>query len=150
MATSLTWTDEIGAATLVNGLPAPADRFAGWTPFRRPVGPRAHALGTGLPYKYRLRTDYGARFRLEYIKPTRHELVMRLIDHLENGGVVTVNTGDAAGRSYAACYVAEGFDLSGALEQSDRRTIEYTLTLELINSGAADMLCLYDGGSVVS
>ena len=149
MAASITWTDT-AARTLDNGLHAPGGWFAGWTPFARSVGPRAHALGTGIPHKYEFRTDYGARFRLEHILPTSHGLVLRLIEHLENGGVVTVNTGDAASRSYAECYLAEGYDLRGVFEMTNRRAFEFTLSLELINAGGEFMLCLYDGGTVES
>lgn len=141
MSSSITWTDGGGAATLTNGKPVPADRFTGWTPNSPVVKAEADSLGTGQPYPFVFRTDYGATFSLDKIPNTSQATVLRLIRWLEAGGVVTVNTGDAANRTYATCYMPKGAHPSFTL--SDKRTLEYTLSLTLLNVAAADMLAVY-------
>lgn len=140
MSTSLAWTDGVGAATLNNGKPVPGDRFTAWTPFTNPIGPRYAALGTGIVFSWAHRTDYGASFQLTQIPRTSLDLVMRLVRHLIAGGAVTVNTGDSASRVYTAGLRP---DTEPTLERSDAQNIEYTLSIELINRAAADMLCTY-------
>lgn len=140
MPSSLQWTDTTGAATLTNGKPVPGDRFTAWTPFTQPIGPRHAALGTGIVFSWAHRTDYGASLQLTQIPRTSLDLVMRLVRHLIAGGAVTVNTGDSATRIYSAGLRP---DTEPVLERSDAQNIEYTLSLELINRGAADMLCTY-------
>ena len=140
MATNLAWTDVVGAATLNNGKPSPGDRFTAWTPFTKPIGPRYAVLATGVVYSWAHRTDYGASFQLTQIPRTSLDLVMRLVRHLIAGGTVTVNTGDSVPRVYSAGLRPE---TEPTLERSDAQNIEYTLTVELLNRTAADMLCTY-------
>jgi hypothetical protein len=143
MATSIDFTDSIGSATLSNSKADGPDRFGSWTPWQMPVGPKANSLATGQLYRWTHRTDYGARFELRHIPNSSLDVAMRLIAHLENGGTCTVNTGDASARTYTTCGLAPDADLGGALSMSDPKTIEYTLSLSLINLGAAQMLCVY-------
>lgn len=141
MSSSITWTDGGGAATLTNGKPVPADRFIGWTPMSPVQKAEADSLGTGQPYPYVFRTDYGASFSLPMIPNTSQATALRLIRWLESGGVVTVNTGDVANRTYTSCFLPKGSHPSFTL--SDRRFLEYTLSLTLLNTAAADMLAIY-------
>lgn len=141
MTTSITWTDAGGAATLTNGKPVPADRFTGWTPGSPVVKAEAASLATGQPFPFVFRNDYTATFALDKIPNTSQATVLRLIRWLESGGVVTVNTGDAASRTYASCYLPVGVRPGFAL--SNPRFLEYTLTLTLANIAGADMLCAY-------
>lgn len=140
---SLQWTDDEGAETLVNVMPDAASVFTDWVPFQRSVGPRHTALGTGIPYKYGHRTDYGATFRLEHIAMHDADTAARLLRHLENGGSVTVNTDDMDGNVYTA-YIAEDGDTDGALTRMGAPLVEYVLDLKLINAAGAPMTCLYD------
>lgn len=142
---SVAFTDSIGAATFTNGLEAIAagvgSRFASWTPWTMPIGPNAHALGTGARYQYTFRTDYGATFEIREIPATGHAIALRLIRHLKGGGTCSVATGDGV-HAYATCGLAPGFE--PALSMTDSRNIRYSLALSLINLGAAaDMLCEY-------
>lgn len=141
MSSSITWTDATGAATLTNGKPVPADRFSGWTPDVPLVKAESRALATGQPYPFLFRTDNVASFALAQIPNTKQDLAIRLIAHLGGGGVVTVNTGDVALRSYTSCYLAAGAVPRLAL--TDPRTLEYTLSLTLLNTAGAPMLCVY-------
>lgn len=59
------------------------------------------------------------------------EIADRLKYHLLNGGTCTVYTNDAAASSYATCGLKPG--TTPQLTLSDRRTLEYTLSLQLIN-----------------
>jgi len=142
---SITFNDG-GAATLDNGLTAiasgAASRFANWVPFTRRFGASATALGTGARAMFTFRTEYGASFELREIPNSSLSIVLRLKRHLENGGTCTVNTGDSASRSYATCGLSP--DGSVGLTLSDPQQLTYTLSLSLINLGAAsDMLCEY-------
>ncbi len=96
MAT-ITFTDGTGAATLDNSTTGIStgvgSRFADWTPFQRPIGPRVPALGTGRPYQFRFRTDYGASFTMTDIPNTSMATMLRCQEWLLRGEAVTVNTG---------------------------------------------------------
>lgn len=141
MSSSITWTDGGGAATLTNGKPVPADRFNGWTPQSPVVKAEADSLGTGQPYPFVFRIDYAATFTLDKIPNTSQATVLRLIRHLEGGGVITINTGDTANRTYTSCYLPKGAHPSFTL--ADRKTLEYSLSLTVVNTAAADLLCVY-------
>ena len=143
MATTITFTDGTGAASLTNGKSSGADRFASWVPRKMPIGPKAPALASGQVFRWVHRTDYTARFELRHIPNSSLDVAIRLIAHLEGGGTCAVNTGDSAARSYINCGVAPGADLSGAITFGDAAFIEYSLTLELINLSFAPMLCVY-------
>jgi hypothetical protein len=142
---SISFNDGV-AATLDNGLTAiaggAASRFANWTPFTRRVGPSATSLATGARTMFTFRTDYGASFEMREIPASAMSVVLRLKRHLENGGTVTVTTGDSAARTYATCGLAP--DAALGLTMTDPVQLTYTLSIALINLGAAsDMLCEY-------
>lgn len=147
MAT-ITFTDGTGAVTLDNGTTGVSSgvgsRFTGWTPFQRPIGPRVTALGTGRPYQFRFRTDYGASFSLVDIPNTKMSDMLRCQEWLLRGEAVTVNTGDAANRSYTTCYLAPEGDIS--ITMTDKNLLLYSMSFVLINGAASPtaMLCLYD------
>lgn len=145
MAT-ITFTDGTGAVTLDNGTTGMSSgvgsRFADWTPFQRPVGPRVPALGTGRPYQFRFRTDYGATFNMTDIPNTKMSDMLRCQEWLLRGESVTVNTGDNASRSYTTCYLAPEGDVTITLQ--DKNLLLYTMSFVLINSASAAMLCIYD------
>lgn len=145
MATSITFTDGTGAAELTNGMPAPGDRFTGWTLLTNVsdngAGVVKHALGTGLPAAYSFRTDYGAKFSLRYIPNADQATLTRLKRHLESGGSITVTTGDTEGNSYTA-YLWPGARVE--ISAPDRQDLRLTVTLSVLNADAADMLCLYN------
>lgn len=147
MAT-ITFTDGSGAVTLDNGTTSIStgvgSRFADWTPFQRPIGPRATALGTGRPFQFRFRTDYGASFTMTDIPNSKMSDMLRCQEWLLRGEAVTVNTGDNASRSYTTCYLAPDGDVSISLQ--DKNLLLYAMSFTLINGAASPsaMLCLYD------
>lgn len=151
MATTITFNDG-AAATLKNGKPSPADRFANWTPMTRPFGPTANRLADGALTRIRLRTDYGASFELRGIPIAtvggvrEVEVADRLVAWLMNGGTCVVNTDDASGNSYT-CGLMPG--TTPSLTQSNSNLLEYNLALSLINLGGSPsaMVCRY--GSTV-
>lgn len=140
---SIQFTDGGGAVTLQSAWPAPANRFASWLPFARPIGEGAHELGTGKRHQFRHRTDYGASLEMRGLVNTDVDLALRLEAHLISGGTVTVNTTDAATRVYTTCCLAPDgeFELSGP----DPVTLEYTVRVTLLNidTTPAAMLCEY-------
>lgn len=137
---SIGWTDSVGAAVLSNGLPAPADRFRDWVPKPVGIGPVHHALGSGTRHTFRFRRDRGATFALEEIPHTSLDLIYRLIEHLDDGGTVTVTTGDAAARVYVAQQSPES---ALPVPEYDRRMGTYRCRFDLMNTGAERMLCIY-------
>lgn len=140
---SIQFTDGTGAVTLQSAWPAPANRFGAWRPFAVPIGEGAHALGTGQRYQFVHRTDYGASFEIRGLVNTDVDLALRLQAHLISGGTCTVNTADAASRSYATCCIAPDAEVS--IEGPDVVTLEYVVRVAVINVAAAPaaMLCEY-------
>lgn len=139
---SISWTDGTGAATLTNGLPAPASRFRGWTPAPEVVGDLDEALGTGTLYAFTFRSDYQARFRLERIPNASQALLERLLRHLKGAGTVSVTTDDAASRTYATCQMVKDAPPELAFD-ARTRTWALTLTLRNVAGSPAPMLCIY-------
>jgi hypothetical protein len=137
---SITWTDDDGTVTLDNGLPAPGNRFQGWEPSPEPVGPMHYALGTQIPYKYLHARSYTAKFAMERIPSSREDDCQRLIDHLKSAGIVTIATDDINNAGYD-CYLAPG--ATPSLSKPDPKDLRRTLALELINSVAVRMTCIY-------
>jgi hypothetical protein len=145
MAT-IVFNDGGGSVTLDNGTTGMSlgvgSRFADWVPFQKPIGPRVTAIGTGVPYQFRFRTDYGASFNMTDIPNTKMSDMLRCQAWLLNGGGVTVNTADASSRSYTTCYLASDGDVTITLQ--DKNVLLYSMSFTLINSAAASMLCIYD------
>lgn len=139
MATSITFTDGTGTATLTNGKPAPTDRFRGWTPDTAIIGPSEEASGTGDLFTWAFRTDYLVTFQLEAIPAASLTTLMRLKRWLLSGGAVTVNTGDVASRSYT-CKMPKGKPPEITYDPEFK---EYTVRLTLRNTAAADLVCVY-------
>ena len=141
----IVFTDTLGAVDFNNGLTTTAlgvaSRFSAWTPFQRPIGPAATALGTGARSQFAFRIDYGASFEIRDIPVSSLSDALRLMAHLERGGTVEVQTADAASRTYTTCCLAPGGEVS--LAQSNATDLTYSMSLTLINLGAAQMLCDY-------
>lgn len=149
MSASIVFTDSIGTATLTNGKPGPAGRFGAWVPDSEDIGDERVVQGTGATVKFVYRTDYMASFELAKI-PVETTGGQRLVDianrlkrWLNSGGTCTVNTGDVESNSYATCGVAPG--TKAKLTLTDRKNLEYTLTLSLVNLAVSpvDMVCHY-------
>lgn len=149
MATTITFTDTVGAATLKNGKTSPADRFANWVPMSRDVGDSAPRMSDGAITMFVYRTDYGASFELRNIPIAAVggvrlvEVADRLIRHLLRGGQCAVNTGDSASSAYATCGLMPG--TTPSLSQSNPKLLEYSLSLSLINLAGSPvaMVCRY-------
>lgn len=149
MSTSITFTDGIGAATLTNGKPTPGDRFGNWVPSTMPIGESAVRQSDGATTMFVFRTDYGASFELSQIPVATTggvrlvDIADRLIAWLLSGGTCAVNTGDVGSSAYATCGLKPG--TTPTLTFSDRKNLEYTLTLSLINLAGSPvaMLCHY-------
>lgn len=141
----LVFTDSIGTAEVDNGYSTTAtgvaSRFSAWTPFQKPIGPAVTALGTGARYQFAFRTDYGASFEIRDIDVALLPKVLRLMAHLEGGGTVRVDTGDAYERVYASCCLAPGAEVT--LSQANATDLTYSVSMTLINLGATPMLCDY-------
>jgi len=148
MATSIQFTDEDGAVTLTNGKPVPGDRLAGWVPLINVVGDFPVGYGNGITYGWVARTDYGARFALEYIPQASLESVIRLIRWLTRGqsndvgGTATLNTGDKFGNVYTV-RIWPGFRPEPP-ELMDRETLEHRMVLEVLNTEQQPMLYALD------
>lgn len=139
MPAGITFNDG-SAATLTNGKPAPADRFAGWRPWPVVVGPRHTTLATGALHVYRHRTDSIASLALRRIPQASLDIVWRLMAHLDAAGVVTVTTNDAGARVYTNCCLAP--DARAELAGPDKFQ-EYELRLTLLNLDGTALLAVY-------
>lgn len=144
MATTITFNDG-ASATLDNGKPAPFDRFTNWTPDTRPHGERAARQSDKRITMVRFGTLYHVHFELPFIPSSgassKVTIADRLKNHLLNGGLCTVNTGDAAGSSYANVFAHP--DIEPELRLTDRELMEYTLSLDLLLASAP--VCRYVG-----
>jgi hypothetical protein len=148
----ITFTDALGAATLRPNVPAGAlaGRLRGWTPLTGVVGDSAVALGTGLTFTFKYRTDYPASFTLPAISAhfdaslgaVPLEIADRLVAYLTAGGLCTLVTEDNAGSTYVVA-IAPG--TRPALRMSDPRLLEYELALTVIRADGvqAPMTCRY-------
>lgn len=138
---SITFTDDVGTVTIVSDIPAPGNRCQGWKPLVNPIGPMHNALGTGIPYKYRHRSDYGAKFELRELPHSMQDDGQRLLDWLLNGGIVTLTTGDANLAEYD-CYLWPGAEPD--MSPPDPKSLRFVLSLSLLNSEAGvRMTCVY-------
>jgi hypothetical protein len=140
VATSITFTDGTGAATLTNGKPVPGDRLAGWMPNRAAAAEHAVSLGTGAVSEFAFREDYLASFALPYIPASSLATLLRFKRWAEAGGTFVVNTGDSSSNSYT-CTIQPGTEVS--IERPDPGFTEYTLRAVARNASAAVMTCLY-------
>jgi hypothetical protein len=142
---SITFNDGT-SATLDNGTTGIAagvgSRFANYVPFTRRVGDAAVALATGARSMFTFRVDYGATFEMRDVPVANLATALRLVRHLQGGGVCTVTTGDTSSRTYNNC----GLDPEGTTEiaMQDAQNLLYTVRFSLINLSGADMLCTYD------
>lgn len=88
-------------------------------------------------------TDYLYTTTATAVNVALTDLADRLRRHLLNGGTCSVQTSDAAASAYATCGLKPG----GApqLQLTNRRRIEYTLSLALLNlaGSPAQMVCRY-------
>lgn len=139
MAT-ITFTDDDGTVVIESDIPAPGNRCQGWKPLVNPVGPMHNALGTGTPYKWTHRRDYGAKFELRELPRTLQDDCIRLLAWLQEGGIVTLATGDVNASSYS-CYLWPGADPE--LSAPDPKSLRFVLSLSLKNDAQARMTCVY-------
>lgn len=140
MASSIAFADNEGAAELTNGYPAPGDRFAAWTPKSPLKSVEAEALGDGTLHVWEFHAKYVVSFELRHIPQDQIEVALRLIRHLNRGGEVTVNTGDAGDRVYI-CQKLMGSEPE--LGPPDSVTLRRTLKLTLRNTEEADLLVIW-------
>jgi hypothetical protein len=149
MATTLVFTDGIGAATLKNSKVVPGDRFSSWVTVSKPIGESANRQSDLALSMFKLADSYGATFDLTQI-PVAAQSGVRLVDvaarlvyWLLSGGVVAVNTGDVDSNAYASCGLMPG--TTPTLTLSDRKNLEYTLSLALVNLAGSPvpMVCHY-------
>ena len=138
MASSLEFTDDDGTATLTNGYPAPGDRFAMWQTDSPLASVEAEALADGTLHVYEFHAKYLASFELRDIPQDQWLVAMRLIRHLNRGGEVTVNTGDAEDNVYT---VQKQKGTKPELGPPDRVTLRRTLKLVVRNTEEADLIC---------
>lgn len=132
---SIVFNDGSGATTIT----AVAPRFQSWVPDTAPVGPNETALGTGALFQWVYRSDYSASFELPYIPAASLPDLQRLKVWLLSGGAITVNTADLSANSYTVS-LKPGTTPSWKL---DRKLLEYTLSVAVINTVAAPLTCRY-------
>src|SRR5690606_31573667 len=131
---TIVFTDDDDTGTIRNGMPS--SWIQHWMVHEHADDEDARfGWGTGTRHRWLHRADYGASFELAHIPAAYQALVGRLLRHLRGGGSCTVNTGDAASRSYT-CTIWPGWDTEAA-KLTNREAVEYTLRLQLRNSVAA-------------
>jgi hypothetical protein len=150
---SIIFTDAVGTATLTNGKPGRAAQFANWCPTTRPVGDAIERDADGARIMFQVRDDFGATFELRRIPSatiggvSMADVADRLRAHLLRGGTCAVQTEDDASHTYATCGLAPSAEPQ--LTMSDARTIEFTLSLALIDLSVTptQMVCHYRSGT---
>lgn len=131
---SITFDDGSGNQTISSAWPAPANRFGNWIPKPLTIGERATAVGDGRRYQWSHRIDYGASFELPGIARSSEAVLQLFKLHADAGGIFTVTTADTESNVYSECAMAPGALVEFVL---DRRTLEFTLVLDVINVAAA-------------
>lgn len=143
---NVTWTDLVGGPVSlspnVGGITA-ASRFNGWLSFPALFGPMHYRLGSGAPMREVHRVEYRASFVIPRVSPTDLVLAQRLVEHLERGGSITVNTTDVAARSYT-CTLCDGGQAS--ISGPDPLELWYEVALTVRSTGATRMECVYRSG----
>lgn len=136
------FTDESGNAQVTNGLTLPGRRFSNWTPDTVRIADRRTALGSGITYEYLYRQDYVASFQIENIPVTDLPTVIRFKNWAMKGCEFYVYTEDTQNRFYL-CRLRP--DTEPTLEMSDRTTLEYTLSMEVMSAAQPPELlhCTY-------
>lgn len=136
------WNSGAGEQTLTGA--ASESRFNGWTMNPHDVGEEATAVGDGVGYKYALREDYEATFRLSNIASTDAAKVSDFVKWVNRFGQFAIDTADTSDRSYEACQVTA--DGKAVVSPPDPQTLdlEITLTARNIAIAPAPLLCLYD------
>jgi hypothetical protein len=133
---SLVFRDSLGTVTIPSTVPT----FGNWVPDVDEIGDRQTGLGTGDQFLFGYRTDYIAAFEMPNIPALALGDLVRMKRWLLRGGLLTVNTDDAASRVFTVKLRA-GTTPSWTL--ADRRLREYTLTLEVCNVAPYPMLVDY-------
>lgn len=129
-ASSISWTDDAGSASLSNGKAVPGTRFADWVVRKKPVGPRVVGAGTGLIHLFEFRADTTVSFQIVGVPESEMEAMVRLQDHLLNGGTVTLAGDRELAATFSTCALAP--DSEPTIEQSDPPIREYTMSLALL------------------
>lgn len=137
---NITFDDGSGSTSIAStGIPAPGDRLAGWSPGANIIRAEAVGLGNGITYGFEFRRDRHARFSIRYIKASALDALLRFQEWAESGGAFTVNTADAAARSYA-CVLLAGTRVE-ITEPDDFN--EYAVTLTAKSTAGSRMICVY-------
>jgi hypothetical protein len=142
---SVSFTDTTGAATLTNIYEGtPGTRLANWRTLSPLNGEAANEMESWALHTFQYGAVYGAEFTFPDIPNSQMETVDRLIRHLYlDGGTATLNTTDAASRSYTIG-PWRGAEVPEP-ELTDDVQLLYALTLRVVNAAAspARMLCIY-------
>lgn len=134
------FTFESVTYTLQSNYPDPASRFRNWLPDRIPIGDAAHVLSNEQLYRFRTSWRYGCHFEIPgifmgAITESPLDIAQKLKAHLLDGGTCAVFTEDALGSTYPTCGVWP--DTVPEIVLADRRNIEHTMRLSLINLAAS-------------
>lgn len=132
---SIAFNDGSGTTTITSVVP----RLQNFVPDQLPVGPNETALGTGVVQQWVYRMDYTATLEMAYIPAASLADLQRLKAWLLSGGTATLNTADAAARSYTVG-LKPGTAPSWTL---DKKLLEYTLSIAVLNTVAAPLICIY-------
>lgn len=144
----ITFTDGTGAAIVRSTRLSPGDRFGNWIPMN--YRPQFNAAPATVASEARIifatRTNYGASFEVRGIAmgPAANgpmDVAERLVAWLVNGGTCAVYPEDTPAASYTNCGLWPG--TTPTLTQSDKRFLEYTLSLQLLNLAGSAMTCHY-------
>lgn len=144
MASSITFTDDVGAATLQNGKPSYGAHFSGWVPMKDPIGDAAYRLADEALTLVRSSWRYSASFTLEGVPASTVggvrmvDIAARLIAHLKNGGQCSVTTDDLSSAVYATCGLTKG--TAPSFQLTNRALMEYTFSVTLTNQAVSPVL----------
>ena len=141
MPASITFDDGAGAQTIT---PSPSvSRFNRWQPTPDTIGERANAVADGRLYQWTHRTDFGASFELPHLANSGEAVLQAFLLWANAGGAFTVTTGDSESNVYTEVQVAPG--TRAELSDPDPETIEYTLSLTVINVATTPvpLRCVY-------
>lgn len=89
---SLVFRDSLGTVTIPSRMPT----FGNWVPDVDEIGDRETGLGTGDSFLFSYRTDFIASFEMPNIAALALGDLVRMKRWLMRGGLLTINTEDAA------------------------------------------------------
>jgi hypothetical protein len=135
MPAQIRWDSGAGEETLE--VVGDSGQFNGWRVQPNAVGERAVAVGDGLTYVWRHRTDYGVSFHFNVAEADQDDL-QGFIEWANAGGLFAIDTDDSESNTYDECCIAPGTLIEAG--DHDPVTLDIPVTASVINAASSPVV----------